>query len=710
MVNMKNLLIKIFIMIFFFCVPICVYADLVESNITPINANVEEMNVNKITIKSLSYTRFMDLNGSGAPGDEVRGLIINGYVRDIELDVSLNLYNSKKELIKTIPQNVFVASKEQVMYRGFVKKNELNGKYNDIKFYSVVINLKSDVEILDSEDNNPYYIEDYNIKINVLENNIYEVDTSFVAAYKKFVNSIDVSIPFRHKYVREDGTKVNKRAVISDIVSNDEFHLRTVKAKRIVNIGKEDKTNTKKRFNFKYNYNVGKDILKGNDEFVFYLINDYDVKVDGLSFEIKMPNKFSESEISFVDSDGIKVEDVEYKVDHNVIKGKIQGVINPSTSYAIMIKLSDNYFVGCSKNVSKLSIITLITSIVFLTISLLIAYFVKRYHKKNIYNKLYFNSKINSLEVGYLYNGKVKLSDIGTLLLCLANKGYIEIDTTKKSYKIVKVKDYKENDRVEKIFMEELFKDKKEITRKDLFETLGNVEDLMNEKLSSKLDNKVFIKPVFNYRLIFWFMIMVIFILNTRNILIEYQPSYIFVNTLVCGIGLILLVNGMFRRIKPIERVILVVLSLVLIMVPVVLTSYPAFIIDTNNLIIYILSMICIFIIVGISNGISNRTLYGSMMLHKIVSYKNYLSNVDNYIVIDEYVKNKNLYYDVLPYTYVFGISDRWTERFKNEKVKCPKWYKTTKFDLESFDKNIKDVYSDIFVSLKNIEGKNKKS
>lgn len=710
MVNMNKLLIKIFVMVFFFCVPMFVSADLVESNITPINAGIEEMNLNKITFKSMSYTRFLDLNGSGYPGDEVRGLIVNGYVRDIELDVSLNLYNSKKELIKEIPQTVYVGSKEQVMYRCFVKKNELSGKYNEIKYYSIVTNLKSDVEILDSEDSNPYYIEDYNIKVNVLENNVYEVDTSFVANYKKFVSSVDISIPFRHKYVRDDGTKVNKRAVISDIISNDNISLKTVKANRVVTLGKDDKTSTKKKYSFQYNYNVGKDTLNGNDEFVFYLINNYDVKVDGLSFEIMMPKKISETEVSFIDADGIKVEDVEYDVDFHKIKGKIVGVINPSTSYAIKINLGDNYFTKCSKNISKLSIITLITSFIFLIISLLIAFIAKRYHKKNIYSSLYFNSKINSLEVGYLYNGKVKLSDIGTLLLCLANKGYIGIDTTKKNYKIVKIKDYNENDRVEKIFMEELFKDKKEITRKELNEALGNVEFLMNEKLSSKLDEKIFIKPVFNYRLLFWLMIIIIFILNTRNILIEYQPSYILANTLVCGVGLIILINGMFRRIKPIERIILVVLSLILIMVPVVLTSYPAFIIDTNNLIIYIFSMICIFIIVGISNSMSNRTLYGSMMLHKIVSYKNYLIKADNYIVIDEYVKNKNLYYDVLPYTYVFGISDRWLERFKNEKVKCPKWYKTTKFDLETFDKTIKDIYSDIFVSLKNIEGKNKKS
>ena len=561
MVNMKKLLIKVFIMVIFFCIPVFVYADLVETNITPINANIEEMNLNKITFKGFSYTRFLDLNNSGAPGDEVRGLIINDYVRDVELDVSLNVYNSKKELIKSISQTVFIGSKDQVMYRGFVKQKELGGKLNDIKYYSLVTDLKSDVEILDSEDSNPYYIENYNIKVDVLENNVYKVDTSFIATYKKHVNSVDVSIPFRHKYVREDGTKVNKRAVISDIISNDDISLETIKANRIATIGKEDKTNTKKNYNFQYTYNVGRDTLKDNDEFVFYLINNYDVKVDGLSFEIKMPNVFSESGISFVDSDGIKVEDVDYKVENNIIKGKIDGVINPSTSYAITIKLPDKYFVNCSKNVSKLSIISLITSIIFLLISLLIAYIVKRYHKKNIYNKIYFNSKINSLEVGYLYNGKVKLSDIGTLLLCLANKGYISIDNTKKNYKIIKVKEYKENDRVEKIFMEELFKEKNEITRKELFDSLSNVESLMNEKLSSKLDKKIFIKPVFNYRLIFWLMIAIIFILNTRNILIEYQPSYILLNTLVCGIGLIILINGMLRRIKPIERIILVVLS-----------------------------------------------------------------------------------------------------------------------------------------------------
>ena len=88
-------------------------------------------------------------------------------------------------------------------------------------------------------------------------------------------------------------------------------------------------------------------------------------------------------------------------------------------------------------------------------------------------------------------------------------------------------------------------------------------------------------------------------------------------------------------------------------------------------------------------------------MYKKINGYKRYLINVTEEDIDKELESNKNLFYDVLPYTFVLGISDKWFDKFKYYRLKEPTWYKCDKFDLKGFNKDIKNIYSDLFIALK---------
>ena len=56
----------------------------------------------------------------------------------------------------------------------------------------------------------------------------------------------------------------------------------------------------------------------------------------------------------------------------------------------------------------------------------------------------------------------------------------------------------------------------------------------------------------------------------------------------------------------------------------------------------------------------------------------------------------------MLPYALVLGISDKWCNKFKEKELKKPSWYICEKFNLDDFYSDVKNIYSDIFVSLKN--------
>ena len=425
-----------------------------------------------------------------------------------------------------------------------------------------------------------------------------------------------------------------------------------------------------------------------------------EAKTDGVSFEIHFPKEISYDDIYFFDQDGIRLENVICNKDGNVISGRIEGTIEPGNGVYIYVLLPNNYFTKTKSTIGYYTKLSIILPIIFLFITLGIWYLYKKGNKPKEFKNFIFNKNLNSMEVGYLYHGKVRDHDIASLFVYMANEGYIKIEKNGRNYKLIKLREYGDMDRTLKIFMKELFYDNDEVTRQDLRSTLIDVSNKMSAKLSDdKRRKRIHIYPVLNYRLFFYIMTLVIFVVNTINIIIDYQPSVILFNVIFGGIGYILLILGLRNNNKKIEKILYSLLSLIFIISPIIVTSYKAFLSDTINLIIYFISYVCMIIIGIIANTLSDRSRYGKNMYRKISGYKNYLLNCDNDID-KELESNSSLFYDVLPYTFVLGISDKWFSKFENKNVLVPTWY-DGETDFKKIYSDLKNIYSDIFIALK---------
>ena len=693
----------LFLMMVIMLLPVFVMAKRVESDMSDTNSVIEKFELDKVEITNVGYTRFSNFRSTGRPAVVISGKVYNGYNKEVEVAMELNIYDKDKKVLDVFNNKVTVKPNNFSDYTEVIYLDVVNYKYSDIKYFSLISDIDSDLVMYGESEKDLYVFENYNIKVKVNTNNVYNIEESFDLKFRKHVDTIKFGIPFRLKYTREDGKKINKRAVMSNIEVNEDFELKTEEGIRNLYIGEEDREATEKSYNIKYDYDVGKDNIKGKDEFLFYLVNDRDNKIDGISFEIELPTVIKDEKIYFLDQHGTRIDSFIYEVNGNKIVGKYDGMINSGVSYAIKVVLADKYFKNTSNNISSVTIMTLFISVLFLAISILVWFAQRRRDALVKCNSIYFEKPINSLEMGYLYNGAVKDKDIATLLMTLANKGYINVDKTKKNYRIVKVKDYDSDDRVEKVFMNELFKKQDSITRKDL---VNNVECMKNNiefKLKDhQKKNKLFINPLLSYKVLFWIMIVVIFVLGTINIFFEYQESAIVVNCILGSIGFITLLYGMLYEQVKIEKALYIFVGLILIISPIVLTKYLAFTQDSIKLTAYIIGIISMIIIVSIAKVMSNRTLYGVKVYNQINAYKKYLNEFND--ASKEMKKNKNCFYEVLPYTFVLGISDKWYHKFMNEDVPQIGWYKTNKFELEEFYSDIKDIYADIFISLKNSE------
>ena len=100
----------------------------------------------------------------------------------------------------------------------------------------------------------------------------------------------------------------------------------------------------------------------------------------------------------------------------------------------------------------------------------------------------------------------------------------------------------------------------------------------------------------------------------------------------------------------------------------------------------YIFGIICIIGISICAVHLPKRTSYGNEMLGKLKGFKNFLETAEKEKLEAMVMEDPTYFYNILPYTYVFGISDKWIKKFETIALQAPTWYEgTDNFNMTSF-------------------------
>lgn len=305
----------------------------------------------------------------------------------------------------------------------------------------------------------------------------------------------------------------------------------------------------------------------------------------------------------------------------------------------------------------------------------------------------------NSAEIAYLYKGYLKENDLLTILISLANRGYlkfIELDDgyklgTNNSFLIEKVKDYDKDNAVEKIIFEKLFQSKNVVELKDIeynfYNTLREAKNSIDN-----IDNKekLFFKNVKRDKLILLFLI----ILST--FCINFNSIYLFTNNylLIPIIVMIMLLGLYFIFISKINQILKLIIGIILIGIGLYFGIIPL-INDISLLLVYIISIIIIIIVSYIYKIIPIRTIYGNKVLGIIMGFKKSLDNLDNSLLQKKIDEDSNYFYELYPYIYVFEKTNMWINKGSKLITEYPSWYQThEEFSLINFEKFIKNMIS----------------
>lgn len=619
-----------------------------------------------------------------------------------------------------------------------VKATSLNGSnyFKKNSYYNYDYNYNDDYIYDDDDDdifndnyNNlyDYYIESYNIDINVSNDNSYDIKETIVAYFNKEKHGIIRNIPTRNTVTRTDGSTNTNRAKITNVNVNEKYSLSRGADEVKLKIGDAGTVLTGRHtYQISYTYNIGNDKLKDADEFYLNLIgNQWDTNINKLTFTITMPKDFDTNKIGFsagkYGTSGIPKDGYfNYSVKNNVITGTYNKTLPPNNGFTVRITLPDGYF---EKQKLKITIFDFIAICLPIILGIIAFSQWEKYGKdEKIVETIEFNppDNMNSLDVAYAYKGKANSNDVVSLLIYLANKGYIKIKVEEtgskllksKSYKIIEVKKYDGNDENERLFLERLFKNGtiyrtennnvfRCVTKSDLEERFyKTVNEIIDNENTSEFKNKIFEKGVWNRaKKIIILSLLVILTMSIGPLLNGTRiKTTVIANLVLVAITMLFYLfalSSKFNNTRVKNIIILFVISFFASFSFVFVILYDIvseIIINMNKLGlielgIQVISLIFIMILVTL---MKRRTKYGTEVLGRILGFKTFLKTAEKEKLETLVNQDPEYFYNILPYAYVMGVSDKWIKNFETISLMPPEWYvgNDSYYDYHTFSNN----------------------
>ena len=480
----------------------------------------------------------------------------------------------------------------------------------------------------------PYFFTAYNVDINVNENNSFDITEHISTYFNEQRHGIFRTIPTRNQVKRTDGTSHSVKAKIKNIKASENCDVSIENGNYVLQIGDADTyVEGEHDYTIKYTYMLGEDQNNGFDELYYNIIGDgWDTYIQNVTFKITMPKEFDKSKLGFsIGNYGtVGTYDINYDVNDNIITGSVARTLQPNEAVTVRLELEDGYFYFNKTLYNfKLALLVAVPALLFIIVIILWSKFGK--DKKAVQTvEFYPPNGMSSADIAFWQSGLIANNEkLTPLLIELANDGYIQIEEVetkskkKSEFAITKIKDrYDGNDRAKEIFFNGLFKNgtRNKIYKSDLeddfYLTLNIIRELYNKP---EKRHKVFEAKSLYIRILAW----VLCALSVFAVLFNFSNLF---------------------------------------------DSNLKYILTLVGIIICIISFVFSFFI-------RKRTDEAVDILGKINGFKNFLETAEKdklEALVDD---DPAYFYNILPYAYVLGVSDKWMKKFESIAVEPPQWY-----------------------------------
>ncbi len=541
-----------------------------------------------------------------------------------------------------------------------------------------------------------YSITEYDMDVAVHENNVYTVTETIGVLFQDgpvAQHGIYRNIPVVTTLKRTIGDRqVNKThyALITDLeISDTELGDVAYESRRDGNeleikIGDpEVAVSGEHTYIIKYKYDVGADNITEFDDVYFNLLGQWDAVINHFQFTVRMPKPFDRNRVSLY-TDGAQGTDIEYHVVGNTVTGSSRAAIQ-GEDVTIRILLEEGYFVG-ARQLSNMYIYAAVVVVCLLTVcSALLWLFFGRDEKvfpKAIY---YPPPGITPADAGYILKGSVSDADMSALVLYWADKGYLDVqqmeDGTVRFIKRMEA-DAGMQGYEQRIF-NKMFEEREDVSPMILQLSTPQAVQAAKKELADGFTKNPF-RRIFTRRSRVVQALSCLFsgcCIGVFAGVTAYTRTYSVTNFVLFGLltmavyfGLAVITCSAVNRLPRHGNVNYVIASFSVNMVIAVFAGF--IMIGMSNLILPVLvgvvgAMLCnIFAAYGLK-----RTEQGNRWLEELLGFKEYIRTLEPPRLDEMLEKDRDYFFNILPYAYVLGVSEEWIALFDEAVVRKPQWY-----------------------------------
>lgn len=483
------------------------------------------------------------------------------------------------------------------------------------------------------------------------------------------------------KYLSDESTE--NTSCISSVKDNGYMVFQIGDATSYAMAGKEY------TYTFSYDYAIGDDRISSKDLFYFNIIGaEWDTTIAKLDFSVKFPTEIESQDFKFYvgkygEDNTAGDERLSYSITGDTVSGTCTNL-----DYAEAVTAYTEFENGYFKTHRNYLPDILFAVLTLAVLGWIIVFYEKNKKKEPIIDVVEFSAPkgLTPAEVGYLDDGKITGNELSSLIVYWASKGYVTLKEHEKSVDITKVKDLPDDAKEhEKIFFNGLFKDEKTqtINSQKLDHIDADVGYKSKTAVKAELDS-CFVSGVRgHYNWICFSVIALFFVLFCKNCYqaFEYGQSMIFGFLLILAFAIMMMVTKNLIKNKEKKStkkywfslsVCAVILLAIMVLLALSMESYC----DIFGARFYI--MIVPFVVLLIGPRLEMYTEQGR-------DYLGHINGLKNFIVVAEKERmemlvkdNPELFYDILPYAYVLGVSDVYMEKFKEISLEQPSWYSSS--------------------------------
>lgn len=548
-----------------------------------------------------------------------------------------------------------------------------------------------------------FQITAYTVTVTVSQENVCHIREDIQVSFSQSRHGLYRNIPLTYTISREDGTKNRVHSKVDNIDCNAQFSTGRNNGNLQIKIGNPNVTvSGEQSYSLSYDYHLGKDPLKGKDEFYLNLIGtEWDTMINNVKFSVLMPSAIDQEKLgmSYGYQGAVSTEGLQYTVQDNMLTGFLDPSITlmPEQGITLRMELPDGYFVYHPEFPTEA-----VGSILLAVIAMFVSFLLWKYYGKDdpVVEVIEFHppAALNSLETALAYKGQVDGEDVVSLIVYLAQKGYIEIsESGKNNFILRKLREYDGTNFCEQLFMNELFAKlpvvEKSALKNKFYKTVNKITKIMNCKRNQRM---LFFESSMNKNWIFYILAVFSNVLAFYNPLVESgsSPYNAILTPGMLGAVFVSMLRMLFQPGKLINRLYMIVWGIIFFSVWGIMLFQSVLYADLSHQAACVICMIATVVIMFFLNFMPRRTEYGNKILGYIKGFKEFLETAEKDRLEALVEEDPQYFYEILPYTYVLGVSDKWMNKFEEIALEPPTWYHSphSSFHMASFHRELRQT------------------